>query len=172
MNSSVGVVVLASHPLKNEGPANKIFSDIRSSKINIYIDNILNSGIDDIVVVVNQEQWEIGADLSGYPVCMVVNDGLSDDFLNMVNTGMKALPGYITGTIIIKYGNQPIRSEKFAVLEKFHHNAPQCAVLPGDNRQNGYAALCPVESYHTLSNGLRLDNIIPQECGQLDAGRV
>jgi hypothetical protein len=172
MNSSVGVIVLASHTLKKTGAANAIFSDTNSDtklpKINICIDNILHSGIDDIAVVVNREQWEIGAALSGYPVCIAVDNGVPDP-LDMVETGMKALPGYITGVIIIKHDNQPVLSENFAMLEKFHHQAPQCAVLPGNKRQNGYAALFPVESYHALSKGLMVDKPIPRECGQLHA---
>ncbi|MFO7962435.1 MAG: hypothetical protein R6U50_00795 [Desulfobacterales bacterium] len=166
--NTVGVVVLASHTLEKTGAANAVFSDTKLAKINICIDNILHSGINDIAVVVNQEQWEIGAALSGYPVCIAVYNGLHDA-LDMVDTGIQALPGYITGVIIIKHDNQPVLSEKFALLEKFHHHAPQCAVLPGDQRQNGYAALFPIESYHALSKGLMVDNLITRECGQLHA---
>ncbi len=171
MNSSVGVVVLASHTLEKTGAANAIFSDKKLPKINICIDNIFNSGIDDIAVVVHQEQWEICAALSGYPVCIAVDNGLPDA-LDMVDTGIKALPGYITGVIIIQYDNQPVRSENLAVLEKFHHQAQQCAVLPGEKRQNGYAALFPIESYHSLFKGLMVNMVnkpISRECGQLQA---
>ena len=168
MNSSVGVVVLASHTLKETGVANAIFSDTKLAKINICIDNILHSGIDDIAVVINQEQWEIGAALSGYPVCIAVDNGLPDA-LGMVDTGIKALPGYITGVIIIKHDNQPVLSQNLVLLEKFHHQAPQCAVLPGDKRQNGFAALFPIESYHGLFKGFMVDNLIPRGCDQLYA---
>ncbi len=165
--NTVAVVVLASHPLEKTGAANAICSDTKLPKINICIDNILNSGIDDIAVVINQEQWEICAALSGYPVCIAVYNGLPDA-LAMVDTGIKALPGYITGVIIIKYDNQPVLSENLAMLEKFHHQAPQCAVLPGDKRQNGYAALFPIASYHTLSKGLIYGGQAdPREFGQL-----
>jgi len=172
MNSSVGVVVLASHTLKKTGGANALFSgtnsDTKLPKINICIDNIFYSGIDDIAVVVHQEQWEIGAALSGYPVCIAVDNG-QPDAMDQVETGIKALPGYITGVIIIKHDNQPVLSENFAVLEKFHRQAPQCAVLPGDKRQNGYAALFPIEFYRSLSKGLMVNKPISRECGQLHA---
>ncbi len=158
MNTSIGVIVLASHLPKKT----------KASKINSCIDNILESGIDDITVMVNQEQWEIGAALSGYPVCIAVDNGASD-VLNMVNTGIKALPGYITGVIIAAYDNPPVLSETLSALEKFHRQAPQCAVLPGAKCQNGYAALFPIESYHALSKGLMVDKLIPRGSGQLHA---
>ena len=172
MHNSVGVVVLASHTLKKTGAANAVFSgtnsDTKLPKIQVCIDNILYSGIDDIAVVVNQEQWEIGAGLSGYPVCIAMDNGLPD-VQHMVETGIKALPGYITGVIIIKHDSQPVLSDNFAKLEKFHHQAPQCAVLPGDKRQNGYAALFPIEFYHSLSKGLMVNKPISRECAQLHA---
>ena len=168
MNGSVGVVVLASHTLKKTGTVNEKFSDTRLPKINTCIDNILNNGIDDIAVVINQEQWEIGAALSGYPVCIAVDDGVPDA-LAMVDTGIKALPGYTTGVIVLEYDNLPALSDNMAALVKFHHQAPQCAVLPGDKRQNGYAALFPIASYHALSKGLMVDKLVLGECGQLQA---
>lgn len=168
MYTSVGVVVLASHTLKKKGASNAAVSNTKLSKINVCMDNILETGIDDIAVVVNAEQWEIGAALSGYPVCIAVDNGVPDA-LDMVDTGIKALPGYITGVIVVEYDNPPALSENLAALVRFHHQAPQCAVLPGDKRQNGYAALFPVASYHALSKGLMVEKLVPRESGQLQA---
>ncbi len=124
------------------------------------------SGIDDIAIVVNEEQWEIGAVLSGYPVCITVDNGIPDA-LDMVESGLTALPGYTTGVIVVRYDNPPALSESFAALVRFHHQAPHCAVLPKDKGQNGYAALFPIASCHALSQGLTVGKLIPGKCGQL-----
>lgn len=169
MNTSVGVVVLASHTLKRI--ADSLFSEKNRPTIHSCVDNILKSGIDDIAVVVNREQWEIGAALSGYPVCIVVDNG-QGDALDIVDLGIKALPGYITGVIIVQYDSTLVLPENYAMLEKFHHQAPQYAVLPGYQLQNGYPALFPIESYHAISGGLMMDKLIGQDSDQIHAGSM
>lgn len=166
MNTSVGVVVLASETLKRIGTLNQPFPAKGRHMIHSCIDNILKSGIDDIAVVLNRGQWEIGAALTGYPVCIAVNDGLSDA-LNLIDIGIKALPGYITGVIIVRYDNPLVLPENYAVLEKFHHQAPQYAVLPGFQLQHEYPALFPIESYSAISKGLQLDRLIGWNSDQI-----
>jgi len=168
MYTSVGVVVLASPDLKKTGPSNTVFSDTKIAKINVCMDTILATGIDDIAVVVNEEQWEIGAALSGYPVCITVDNG-GTDALDAVDLGIKALPGYTTGVIVIALDNPPVLLENYASLIRFHHQVPRCAVLPGDKRQNNYAALFPVASYPALSKGLMVERLTPRESDQLHA---
>jgi hypothetical protein len=168
MYTSVGVVVLASHTMKKKGASKGIISNTKLSKIHFCIDTILETGIDDIAVVVKEGQWEIGAALSGYPVCIAVDNG-GTDVLDMVDTGIKALPGYITGVIVVALDNPPGLLENYASLVRFHHQAPQCAVLPGDKRKNKYAALFPVASYSALSKGLMVDRLTPPESDQLHA---
>ena len=166
MNTSIGVVVLASETHKRIGTLNQPFPVEGRHVINSCIDNILKSGIDDIAVVVNREQWEIGAALTGYPVCIAVDDGLSDA-LNLIDIGIKALPGYITGVIIVRYDSPLVLPENYAVLEKFHRQAPQYAVLPGFHLQHGYPALFPIESYPAISKGLQLDRLTGRNSDQI-----
>ncbi len=168
MYTSVGVVVLAGHTRKKTQASHGTISNTKSAKINFCIDTILETGIDDIAVVVNEEQWEIGAALSGYPVCIAVDNG-GPDALDMVETGIKALPGYITGVIVIALDNPPVLAKNYADLVRFHHQVPRCAVLPGDKRQKSYAALFPAASYPALSKGLMVDRLTPRESGQLHA---
>lgn len=171
MDTSVGVVVLASHTLKRIAASDSLFSVKNRPTIHSCVDNILKSGIDDIAVVVNREQWEIGSDLSGYPVCIAVDNGRCDA-LGIVDLGIKALPGYITGVIIVQYDSPLVRPENYAILEKFHHQAPQYAVLPGYQLQNGYPALFPIESYPAISRGLMMDKLIGLDSGQIHAGSM
>ena len=171
MHTSVGVVVLASHTLKRIAASSSLFSAKNRPTIHSCVDNILKSGIDDIAVVVNREQLEIGAALSGYPVCIAVDNGRCDA-LDIVALGIKALPGYITGVIIVQYDSPLVLPENYAMLEKFHHQAPQYAVLPGYQLQNGYPALFPIESYHAISGGLMMDKLIGQDSDQLHAGSM
>ncbi|MEE4363480.1 MAG: hypothetical protein V2J08_06075 [Desulfotignum sp.] len=170
MYTSVGVVVLACHIQKKTGASHAALSDAELSKIHVCIDTVFETGMDDIAVVVNEEQWEIGAALSGYPVCIAVNNG-GPDVQDMVYTGIKALPGYTTGVIVIAMDNPPALAKKYADLVRFHHQVPRGAVLPGNKRQNRYAALFPVASYPALSKGLMKERLIPGERSQLHAAQ-
>lgn len=171
MHTSVGVVVLASHTLKRPAASDSMFPVKNRPTIHSCVNNILKSGIDDIAVVVNREQLEIGAALSGYPVCIVVDNGRCDG-LDIVELGIKALPGYITGVIIVQYDSPLVLPENYAMLEKFHHQAPQYAVLPGYQLQNGYPALFPIESYPAISGGLIMGRLIGQDSDQINAGSM
>lgn len=171
MHTSVGVVVLASHILKRISASDSLFSVKNRPTIHSCVDNILKSGINDIAVVVNGEQWEIGAALSGYPVCVVVDNGPCDAS-DIIELGIKTLPGYITGVIIVQYDSPLVFPENYAMLEKFHHQAPQYAVLPGYQLQNGYPALFPIESYPAISGGLIMGKLIGQDSDQLHAGSM
>jgi len=171
MHTSVGVIVLASHTLKRPAASDSMFSVKNRPTIHSCVNNILKSGIDDIAVVVNREQLEIGAALSGYPVCIVVDNGRCDA-LDIVDLGIKALPGYITGVIIVQYDSPLVFPENYTMLERFHHQAPQYAVLPGYQLQNGYPALFPIESYPAISGGLIMDKLIGQDSDQINAGSM
>ena len=144
MDTSVGVVVLASENqfpgagLKNLQP---LFFEPAIARC---VGRILDSGIKDIAVVTGPDGYEVGAALANYPVCIVVSPSSALDTLSRVKLGIKALPSYTTG-VIIANGCQSGRSfEHYDLLAQVHHKAPHYAVIPSRPRDS-QPALIPVE---------------------------
>ena len=158
MDTSVGVVLLASENQFPEAGPKNLLPFFHEPVITRCIDRILDSGIKDIAVVTGPDGYEVGAALEDYPVCIVVSDSPVSDTRAQVKLGLNALPRYTTGLIIANCSKSQACFEDYGFLANVHHRAPQYAVTPGRPLQDSHPALLPVEMPPT-----ELDNIVHLE---------
>lgn len=160
MATSAGVVLIVAqiHKRAASTPGHRLLTREGGSTVNQCVEKILNSGIEDIAVVVDEDQLEICAFLERFPVCIVINREPSADLKFLIKTGVQALPGFITGVIVAHCCTPLVDYDSYRVLERFHHTAPNYAVLPGYPFQDSFPALIPMRSFDATLEGALPEN--------------
>ncbi len=124
------------------------------------IDHMMEAGIDDIVAVLGHERFRVAAALSGYRICMAVNDDAESDMAGSAAIGLAAMPGYATGVIICPCDHPLVTADTYAKLVELHHRFPDKIIIPTFDFKNGHPALFPVDICKPVSQGVSLNRII------------
>lgn len=116
------------------------------------VENILNSGIDRIKVVLGSDRSEIAETLNSWPVHFVVNENFQEGMHTSVISGVKALPPEAKAVLIF-LGDQPFipGSVTEKVVEAWKSSG-KGIVIPLFNGKRGHPPLYDLKYRNELSN--------------------
>ena len=122
------------------------------------VENIINSGVDDIVVVVNPEGNEIVGVLQEFPITIAVNDLPGSDMAESVRVGLNVINGSSTGIFICLSDHPLVTSATLNAMGREHNVSPEAIIVPMFQGRRGHPTLFPrlilkeLIKYSTLRN--------------------
>ncbi len=106
-------------------------------------ENIRDSGVDDIVVVINPEGTEIVRVLREFPVAIAVNDLPESDMAASVRVGLSAIDGASTGIFICLCDYPLVTSATLSAMGREHDARPDLIIIPTFQGRRGHPTLFP-----------------------------
>ncbi len=116
------------------------------------VENILKSGIEDIVVVVGANSAEVEEALEFWPVQTVLNERFRDGMHTSVITGIRVLPAHAKAALVFP-GDQPLIPEEAIrkVVAAWKHSGKQI-VIPLFEGKRGHPPLYDLRLRNELLN--------------------
>ena len=106
--SNTSAIILAAGLSKRMGTINKLLIPIDGkSMVRRTVEQYINTGIEQIIVVVGHQQDRIRAALSGLKVKLVFNDGFDNGQITSIRCGLKAISKQ-SQTVLIGLSDQPL----------------------------------------------------------------
>lgn len=116
------------------------------------VENILNSGIKQVLVVLGADQAELAGVLKSWPVKTVWNENFQEGMHTSVISGVKALPENASA-VLIYLGDQPFIPEHVSVkVFEAWRNSGKGIVLPLFEGKRGHPPLYDLKYRDELSN--------------------
>ena len=123
-------------------------------------ENIRDSGVDDMVVVVNPEADEIVGVLKEYPVNIAVNDLPESDMAESVRMGVSAIDGASTGIFICLCDHPLVTSATLSAMGREHNARPDLIIIPTFHGRRGHPTLFPRSILEEVKKHFTLRDLI------------
>lgn len=149
--NDVCAIVLAGGLSTRMGTQKLLLPFGRKTIVERVVENILNSGINRIVVVLGANYAEIEEVLKSWPVKTVWNENFQEGMHTSVISGVKALP-LDAKAVLIFLGDQPFISEKVVqnVVEAWKSSG-KGIIIPLFDGKRGHPPLYDMKLRHELS---------------------
>lgn len=116
------------------------------------VENILNSGIEHVMVVLGSDRAEISEALKSMPVHFVVNENFQEGMHTSVISGVKALPPEAKAVLLF-LGDQPfIPARAIEIVAEAWKNSGKGIVIPLFEGKRGHPPLYNLKYRYELSN--------------------
>jgi molybdenum cofactor cytidylyltransferase len=123
-------------------------------------ENIRDSGVDNIVVVVNPEGNEIVRVLKEYTVDIAVNDLPECDMAESVRMGLSAIDGASTGIFICLCDYPLVTSATLSAMGREHDASPDLIIIPTFQGRRGHPTLFPRSILEEIKKHSTLRDVI------------
>ncbi|MGZ6239205.1 MAG: nucleotidyltransferase family protein [Syntrophales bacterium] len=107
------------------------------------VENIMESGVEDIVVVINPEGSEIASALSGLPITVAVNRLSGSDMATSVRFALSAVDESATGIFVCLCDHPLVASATLAAMGSRHNSEPGAIIIPVFQGKKGHPTLFP-----------------------------
>ncbi len=124
------------------------------------IENIRDSGVDDIVVVVGPEGAEIVKVLKGLPVAIAVNDLPESDMAASVRAGLSAVDSSSTGVFVCLCDHPLVLSATLKAMAGKHAMKLNAIIIPMFRGRKGHPTLFPRFVLDDIKNLVTLRDVI------------
>lgn len=135
--------------------------------IRICIENIIASGVKDIVVVLPGNGGKISDALSGLPVNITFNNNTESDMAASVSAGLLVAKASSSSIMVCLCDHPLITAGTFLTLITAHRQSPGKIVVPIFQGKKGHPSIFPRHTLKEISSGSTMRQII-----QKDARRV
>ncbi|MGD0885764.1 MAG: nucleotidyltransferase family protein [Thermodesulfovibrionales bacterium] len=128
------------------------------------LDNILSSGITDIIVVLGPHGAQIADVIRGFPVTITLNRYAESEMAESVRLGLKAIDSSSSGVLICLSDHPLVSAKTFKSLLAGHAEDPDKIIVPLYNgRRAGHPTLFPRHVLGELYTGLNLRDILKRD---------
>jgi molybdenum cofactor cytidylyltransferase len=131
------------------------------------IDNIINAGIKELVVVVGLDAKATTEILSDLPVRVVVNNAKNSDMAGSVRVGLKALGQTFTGVLVCLVDHPLASGDTIKKLIEAHRQSPDQIIIPTCNGKRGHPSLFPVTILKEISTVDTLRDVVKRDEGRV-----
>lgn len=162
MFTKVGAILLAAGASRRMGETKQLLPVGDEPAVVYCVRRLLESGVDDIVVVVGHDRWRVAAALEGYAVCIAVNADADSEMAESVRIGVTTLPQYITGVMVALCDHPLVAADTYALLKHRHHVNPGQILLPVYRGRGGHPTLFPRTLCRHVNEKMPLNRIVQQ----------
>jgi CTP:molybdopterin cytidylyltransferase MocA len=127
------------------------------------VDTVFDSGVQDVVVVVNRDGDKIVEDLGGLAVRIVRNDAAESQMADSVRIGLRAIDESFSGVLVCLSDHPLIAPKTFRTLIEAHHRAPDGIIVPSHAGRRGHPALFSRTILNEVLSGGTLRDIIKKD---------
>ncbi len=161
MFTKVGAILLAAGASRRMGKTKQLLPVSGEPAVVRCVKTLMDSGIDDIVVVVGHDRWRIAAALSRFPVCLAVNEHPDSEMAESIRIGVSTLPGYVTGVMVTLCDHPLVTPQTCRMLISFHEMSPGRILLPVYNGSGGHPTLFPASMCEpVVREGIALNTLL------------
>ena len=131
------------------------------------LDNLVEAGIKDIVVVLSQRGSEIFNSMKDIPVQTVFNENPESEMAESVRTGLRSLAGSSTG-VLVHLSDHPLASAAtLKSIVQHHLETPGKIIVPLYKKKRGHPSLFPMPVIDEVFEGFTLRDIINRDSGRI-----
>jgi len=150
--NDVWAIVLAAGQSSRMGTQKLLLPFKGKTIVENVVENILNSGIKQVLVVLGADQAKLAEALKSWPVKTVWNENFQEGMHTSVISGVKALPENAS-VVLIYLGDQPFIPEHVSVkVVEAWRNSGKGIVLPLFDGKRGHPSLYDLKYRDELSN--------------------
>lgn len=161
----VSAIILAAGTSSRMGTPNKLLLPYHHSTIvRTVVEQIADTGIEDIIVVTGYESDQVTAALNGLPVHFVFNPYYALGMTSSIKQGVKAARG--EGYMICLADMVKITSSQYSIIinefERFNKTDPACIVIPYYQNNKGNPVV-----FSSSYRGMILQHHHPEGCREI-----
>jgi molybdenum cofactor cytidylyltransferase len=129
--------------------------------------SIFCGGVEEVIVVVGTQHEPVLAAISAFPVTVVRNLEEESEMAASIRVGMEALPGSVTGVIVVLTDHPLVAPDTYRALLRAHREEPQKIVVPVHGGRRGHPTLFPVAVLRELERSGTLRDLVRRDQGRL-----
>ena len=161
--SHLAAILLAAGQSKRMGSSKQLLLLSGKPFIRHCLDNLLEAGLQDIIVVLGPTGREIEPVISDLPVSIAWNPALKSDMADSVRIGLGALPKHVAGVLVCLGDHPLVKAATIKEIITYCDTHPDKIIIPVFNGKKGHPTLFPravIEEIFTVST---LRDIIHRE---------
>jgi len=163
VTSRVSAILLAAGSSKRMGKLKQLLPLGGKPVIMHCLDTIIESGITDIVVVLNPVGKEIEGAVRHLPLTIVFNNNPSSEMAESVRIGLKSVHDESSGILICLSDYPLITSDTLKILVTWHEKEPDKIIIPVYRNKKGHPTLFPKQFGEEISHGFTLREIVHKD---------
>jgi len=131
------------------------------------LDNLVEAGIKDIVVVLSQRESEILNSMKDTPVQTVFNENPESEMAESVRIGLHSLAVSSTGVLVHLSDHPLVSAATLKSIVQYHLETPGKIIVPLYKVKRGHPSLFPKLVIDEVFVGLTLRDIINRDSGRI-----
>ncbi len=124
------------------------------------IRQMLDAGIETIVVVLGAERDKIRSVIADLPVGIALNLRLKSHMAESVSQGLARMPESVTGIMVALCDHPLVSAETYAALAARHYEAPDQILLPVYQDLGGHPTVFPRMLCSAVDRGIPLNRVV------------
>jgi len=172
VTSRVSAILLAAGSSKRMGKLKQLLPLGDKPVIMHCLDTVIESGITDIVVVLNPGGKEIEEAIRHLPLTIVFNNNPSSEMAESVRIGLQSVR-YDSSGILMYLSDQPLISKNtLKILITWHEKEPDKILIPLYGNKRGHPGLFPKQCADEVFQGFTLREIVHKDNGRIQLVEV
>jgi len=167
VTSQVSAILLAAGSSKRMGKLKQLLPLGGKPVIMHSLDAIIESGITDIVVVLNPAEKEIETTVRHLPLTIVFNNNLGSEMAESVRIGLRSVLNDSSGILICLSDYPLIKSDTLKILCTWHEKEPNKIIIPICTNKRGHPTLFPKLCVDEIFLGFTLRDIVYKDNGRI-----
>lgn len=167
MTSRVSAILLAAGSSKRMGKLKQLLPLDGKPVIMHCLDTIIESGITDIVVVLNPAGKEIEEALRHLPLTIVLNNDPSSKMAESVRIGLHSVRDDSSGILICLSDYPLITTDTLKILIAWHEKEPDKIIIPAYENRKGHPNLFPKHCADEIFQGATLREIVHKDTARM-----
>jgi CTP:molybdopterin cytidylyltransferase MocA len=172
VTSRVSAILLAAGSSKRMGKLKQLLPLGGKPVIMHCVDTIMESGIKDIIVVLNPAGKEIEGAVRHLPLTIVFNKNPSSEMAESVRIGLQSVHDGSSGILICLSDYPLITSDTLKILVTWHEKKPDKIIIPVYSNKRGHPNLFPKLCADEIFNGFTLREIVHKDNGRIQLAEV
>lgn len=139
----IAAMLLAAGQSKRMGSSKQLLPLAGKPFIRHCLDNLLDAGLKDIIVVLGPTGQEIEPVISDLPVSIAWNSDRKSDMADSVRVGMDSLPEYVDGVLVCLGDHPLVKSATIGEIMTYCEIHPDKIIIPVFNGKKGHPTFFP-----------------------------
>ncbi len=161
--SRIAAMLLAAGHSKRMGSSKQLLPLAGKPFIRHCLDNLLDAGLQDIVVVLGATGQDVVPVISDLPVSIAWNAARGSDMADSVRVGMESLPEYVDGVLVCLGDHPLVKSATIKEIMRYCDRDPHKIIIPVFNGKKGHPTFFPRIILEEISAVATLRDIIHRD---------
>jgi len=160
MAAKLGTILLAAGASQRMGQSKQLLPVQGEPAIRFCIRQILDAGLETLVVVLGANRKEILPVLGDLPVGIAVNTRSGSQMAESVSCGLSEMPHSVTGIMIALCDHPLVSFMTYATLSAHYYQAPDSILLPVYNGRGGHPTVFPRFLCNAVHANIPLNRVV------------